>query len=176
MDFTYIDKWIIVYDMNKIKENPLLFKDNPKVIELIHFDAGSRSGNAQRNFALDYIKDQNNTNNCDENTYIYFLDDDNIIHPDLYKLFEQLEDNRIYTFGQKRDPKYFPYVSVLKGDIPEIYMVDSAMTLMNYKLIKDIRWKIDKYNADGVFIKECIMKNSDNWVYVDQILSDYNVI
>jgi glycosyltransferase involved in cell wall biosynthesis len=168
IDFSYIEKWVIVYDGSKIIENPKLFADNSKIIELVHSESGSISGNAQRNFALDYIKDMDG--------YVYFLDDDNSIHKDLYKLLDNLEDDRMYTFGQKRIKTNFPYVDNLKGDIVEVYKIDSGMMLIDNKLIGDIRWKINKYNADGYFIKECLMKNDDKWVYVDGIMSNYNNI
>jgi hypothetical protein len=168
IDFSYIEKWIIVYDGEKISENPKLFSDNSKVVELMYSDPNSTSGNAQRNFALDYIKD--------DDCYVYFLDDDNSIHPDLYKLLNNLDDNKIYTFGQKRSVSIFPYVDVLKGDIIEVYKIDTGMILIDNKLIHDIRWRINKYNADGYFIKECFIKNAENWLFVNEILSYNNTI
>jgi hypothetical protein len=136
------------------------------VIELIYSDPESSSGNAQRNYALDFIKD--------EDCYVYFLDDDNSIHNDLYKLIANLEDNKMYTFGQKRNESVFPYIDILRGDKVNIYRIDTGMLLIDNGLIGNIRWKIDKYSADGYFIKECFLKNHDKWIYVDEVLSYYN--
>ena len=166
LDFSFIEKWVIIYDGKKINENPRLFESNMKIVELIYTDLNSISGNAQRNFGLDFIKGENN--------YVYFLDDDNMVNEELYKLLGNVEDDRIYSFGQKRDANVFPYVDVLKGDVLEVYRIDSGMVLIDNKLIGDTRWKLDKYNADGHFIKECFMKNEDKWIFVDNIISGYN--
>ncbi len=79
INFDYVDEWIIVYDGSKITENPNIF-NHEKIKEYVHYDNNSCFGNAQRNFALNNIKN--------ENTYLYFLDDDNLINPELYKLLE----------------------------------------------------------------------------------------
>ena len=94
IDFDYVDEWIIVYDGKKITENPNLFikEGNPKIREYVHTSPGI-SGNPQRNFALDHIHNKN--------TYLYFLNDDNLIHKDLYKLLDIIDNGKIYTFDQK---------------------------------------------------------------------------
>ncbi len=51
-------------------------------------------GNTQRNYALSLVEDDN---------YIYFLDDDNIIHPNFWEIVEELETDTIHTFNQYRD-------------------------------------------------------------------------
>ncbi len=43
-------------------------------------------GNTQRNYGLSFVEDDN---------YIYFLDDDNIIHPNFWKIAEELETDTI---------------------------------------------------------------------------------
>ena len=67
INFDYVSKWLIIYDSSKIKENPLLFKTNNKVIELLYNETESISGNAQRNHGLDLIENE------EEESYIYFL-------------------------------------------------------------------------------------------------------
>jgi len=169
INFDYIAKWIIVYDSSKIKENPLLFSNNNKIIELMYEDKNSISGNAQRNYALDFIQNH-------EETYVYFLDDDSKLIDDIYKLFNILESEKVYTFSQERKPDIFPYLDILKGDIPEVYLIDTSQILISSKLINKNRWEISKYNADGFFIRNCIKENKNSWLFVDNILSIYNNI
>ena len=78
IDFDYIDEWIIVYDGNKLNNNPFIFNnENDKIKEYIYkCPNGGISGNPQRNYALTKI---NNSN-----TLLYYLDDDNIINPYIY--------------------------------------------------------------------------------------------
>jgi hypothetical protein len=70
LNFEYIEEWIIVYDGNRIATNPYIFKENEKIKEYIYKCSGI-SGNGQRNYALTKI--------TNENTLLYYLDDDNII-------------------------------------------------------------------------------------------------
>ena len=166
--FEYINKWIIVYDGSKIAENPKLFANDcfsDKIEEHVYKGDGG-SGNPQRNYALDLIKDMD--------TYLYYLDDDNVIHPELYALLSTLEDNKMYTFDQQRPDNIFPYKTLLKGDNVALYNIDTAMMLIDYNLCRNIRWDAHKYNADGLYITECYEKNKNNWVYVDKTMAFYN--
>lgn len=168
INFDYVDKWMIIYDGKKINENPNLFKDNDKIIEYVYKDDNSTSGNSQRNYAVDNISNQN--------TYLYFLDDDNIIHPQIYKLLDKVEDNKLYTFNQKRPIEIFPHTELLKGNKVELYTIDTAMFLIDYNLCKNIRWNIEKYNADGYYIVECYNNNKDKWIYIDELMAYYNYL
>ena len=158
IDFDYIDEWIIVYDGNKITKNPNLFENNKNIKEYLYKGNGI-SGNPQRNFALNMIKNKD--------TYIYYLDDDNIIHPDLYRLLNIIHDEMFYTFNQ-----YYK----LKGNNPTVYNIDTAMFLIHYNLCKDIKWIPDKYEADGYYIQECYNKNKDKHIFVNNDLCYYNKI
>lgn len=158
INFDYVNEWIIVYDGNKISENPNLFNDNEKITEYV-FKGPGISGNPQRNYALTQIKNKN--------TLIYYLDDDNIIHPLLYKLMNVIENNKLYTFNQ---------INRLKGDNINIGKIDTAMFIIDYNLCKNIPWIYDKYDADGYYIKECYEKNKNNYIFVNNDLCYYNFI
>jgi len=161
IDFNYVNEWIIVYDGNKITENPNLFENNNeqnKIREFVYKGDGI-SGNPQRNFALSNMRF--------DDTYLYFLDDDNIIHNDLYKLLDIIDNDKIYTFNQ---------VDRIKGDKFGIGVIDSAMVLIDYKKCKTARWSPNIYDADGLYILENYLNNRENWIYVDNDLSYYNCI
>lgn len=160
IDFNYVDEWIIVYDGSKVSENPYLFTDegNIKIKEYIHTSEGI-SGNPQRNYALDHIQNQD--------TYLYFLDDDNVIHKDLYKLLNMIDDNKIYTFDQANG---------MPGNTIQVYHIDTAMFLIDFKICKNIRWVLNEYAADGIYICECYSNNQDKWIYVQNELCTYNAI
>ena len=159
INFDYVNEWIIVYDGSKILENPNLFKNqNSKIKEYIYKGEGI-SGNPQRNFALDNIEIKD--------TYLYYLDDDNMIDINLYRLFDLLGDNFFYSFDQ---------LNRINGNNIEIYQIDTAMVLIDYESCKDIRWILDKYNADGYYIKDCYFRNKNNWIYINNSLCTYNVL
>jgi len=162
LDFKCIDRWIIVYDKKKIIENPKLFLNDPncdKIYEYL-FEGKGISGNPQRNFALTLLNDDNDT-------YLYYLDDDNIINPDIYKLLKVIGDCKLCTFNQEKR---------ILGNKIKVEFIDTAMFLIDYKLAKDIRWVPDKYNADGCYIEECYKKHKNFWIYVNNDLCYYNYL
>lgn len=160
IDFDYVEEWIIVYDGKKISENPYVFinEGNPKIKEYIFTGEGS-SGNPQRNFALDHIQNKD--------TFLYFLDDDNVMHKDLFKLLDIIDDGKIYTFGQQNR---------MRGNEIKLGGMDTAMFLIDFKLCETIRWIPNIYVADVHYIKECYSKNKDKWVFVDNELCTYNTL
>jgi glycosyltransferase involved in cell wall biosynthesis len=165
IDFDYVNEWIIVYDGTNIASLPNTIEKHDKIKEHI-FKGEGISGNPQRNFALELIESFD--------TYLYFLDDDNIIHPELYDLLDTIDSGKMYTFDQSRPKNVYPYKTFLPGNNIELFNIDTAMFLIDFNLCKDIRWIPDKYNADGHYIKECYEANEDNWVYVNKTMAYYN--
>jgi hypothetical protein len=157
INFDYVHEWIIVYDGTKIADNPKLFRD-PKIKEFV-FTGEGISGNPQRNYGLTQVSN--------ENTLLYYLDDDNIIHPDLYKLLNVVDNNKLYTFNQ---------MNRLKGNNININGIDTAMVIIPYKLCKEYTWVPSRYDADGYYIKECYTKNVNSHIFVDNDLCYYNKV
>lgn len=160
INFDYVNEWIIVYDGNKIEKNPNLFNDNNKIKEYVYKGDGI-SGNPQRNYALSTIKNND--------TFIYYLDDDNIIHPSLYKLLKIIDKNKVYTFNQYEGNK-------LIGNNINVSKIDTAMFIIDYNLCKDIKWINHLFDADGYYIKECYERNKNKHIFVDNELCYYNEI
>jgi len=87
INFDYVEEWIIVYDNPKKFEN----QENNKIKEFLHTSDGI-SGNPQRNFALNQIQNPN--------ALLYYLDDDNILHPNIYNLLNIIDNTKFYSFNQ----------------------------------------------------------------------------
>lgn len=178
IDFSKIKKWIIVYN-TEIVSRKKYFNDNTNIIELFHKDIGSIGGNSQRNYVLNFLNKKK-----DKNFFIYFLDDDNILHKNFYQLVDKINNNNtplIYTFDQLRKDKIhinnqFKYVKILKGNVIKINHIDTAMFMPNFSLINKIRWSKKKYNADGEFIVKCIKNNKDKHRYLPIVGSHYNFL
>lgn len=154
--FDYVDEWIIVYDGKKIRTNPHLFDGHDKIREYV-FTGEGISGNPQRNHALDLVSNQD--------TSLYFLDDDNVIHPNLYSLLVILDNRRLYTFNQENR---------LKGGKFDVGRIDTAMAIIPYSLCRDVRWIPDKYKADGYYLQECHKKDRNAHVYINNDMCYYN--
>lgn len=167
INFKYVEEWIIVYDGSKITDNPNLFKgqENDKIKEYVYLGNGS-SGNPQRNYALSKL--------TNTNTSLYYLDDDNIINPNIYTLLNIMEKNKMYTFNQYNPTSIYSEKNILKGDTICVKHIDTAMVIIPYDLCKDIRWIFDNYFADGFYIQDCYAKNMNNHIFVDNELSYYN--
>ena len=161
INFEYIDQWIIVYDGNKIEANPCIFQGNNKIKEYV-FERKGTSGNPQKNYALNKI--------TNPNTLLYNLDDDNVLHPNLYILLDnniRVRDyDETYTFNQYR----------IKCNNINVGYIDTAMVIIPFSLCKNIKWKLDIYEADGYYIKECYDKNKDKHAYIDEDLCYNNFL
>jgi len=162
MDFNYINEWIIIYDGIKVSNFNNL--NNPKIKQYIYTDINGKYGNMQRNYGLSKIE---------YNDFLYFLDDDNIIHPDIYKLLDNIEINKYYTFNNV----FKNNIIRLPGNIIKERFIDTAMYLVNLSLenIKNIKW-INEDIADGKYISDIYKLYPDKWVYVNNLKSYYNYL
>ncbi len=160
INFEYIEEWIIVYDGSKIIDNPNLFEnqENGKIKEYVYNGEGI-SGNPQRNYALSKI--------TNPDTLLYYLDDDNMFHSNIYKLLNIIDNNKMYTFNQD---------NLLKGNRIEVCYIDTGMFIIPYKLCKNIKWILHDYAADGYYIIDCYNESENKHVYVDNELCYYNII
>jgi SAM-dependent methyltransferase len=163
INFDYVDEWIIVYDGNRIDENPNMFKEEEKIKEYIIKDENGSSGNPQRNYALSTI--------TKTNTLLFYLDDDNVMHPDLFRVLNFIDKNKMYTFNQ---------TNRLIGNRIAVNSIDTAMVMIDYSLCKEIRWDLgsgsEKDGADGIYIMECYNNNKDKYIFINNDLCYYNFI
>ncbi len=67
----------------------------------------------------------------------------------------------IYTFNQ---------YNRLRGNNISVGFIDKAMAIIPFNLCRNIKWKLDVYEADGYSIKECDDDNRDKHVYIDEDL------
>jgi hypothetical protein len=156
--FEYIDEWMVVYDGNKIETNPYIFEENEKIKEYIN-KCDCMPGNGQRNYAWTKI--------TKPDTLLYYLDDNNIIHPDLYDLLNFIDNNTIYSFDQ---------YNRIKGSNINVGHIETAMVIIPFNFCKNIKWKLGVCEADGYYIKECYDNNRDKHVYIDKDLCSYNFL
>jgi hypothetical protein len=167
--------WWIVYDTTHMDDSVR----RSSVAEMLHispsippnFDGwiklmgcpGGVTGSAQRNMALGTIKEG----------YVYFLDDDNLLHPDLIPKIESMPsigvNSRAYVFSQQLETR------VRKArweDIRQTH-IDTAQYMLDRSLIGDKRFN-HHYCADGEFIEELYLDNPQDFTLIEDILSYYN--
>jgi glycosyltransferase involved in cell wall biosynthesis len=144
---------------------------NVKINTEIHFNKWSVSGNSQRNRALDQIKDG----------WVYFLDDDNILHPQLFPVIKtelhKKQCIKVFIFRQ-----YFDYdKNVIRAATPskvKAQSIDAAQFLVNASVIGFLdRWRKETYYSDGSFISAIVAKNNPyDFMFLSGILCYYNAM
>jgi hypothetical protein len=160
INFDKIEKWIIIYDTTKCINQNKLYETNSKILEVKC--KKSMTGNPQRNYGMRLVDDG----------FMYFLDDDNIIHPNFWNIIESLDDNNFYTFHQLRDNKEV----VLPGNNIMVGYIDTAMFIVHKKHTKNIYWKHIKNCADGFFICDVNKNHEACHIYIDSVGCYYNYL
>lgn len=157
--------WIIVYDAETLVKR----FDEPWIMEFAI--KGGVSGNLQRNLALD---------NTDNDSWVYFLDDDNLIHP---KLVEFVNSGKLSYWTELNNPPRvkglifgqtgegltrMPNVNWIK-----VCHVDQAQYFLHYSLIGKLRF-LQVYEADGHFIERIFNEHGKSIVIMNEIMCYYN--
>jgi glycosyltransferase involved in cell wall biosynthesis len=131
------------------------------------------SGNTQRNCGL----------NLAEDGFVYFLDDDNVVHPDFWAEFPSMVPDNYYSWDQLRNPAgddtdwvLFKNEKgkILRGDTLKLQRIDTAQVLIPKKFFEGLQWKTDDYKADGILIESVYKKNPSSHIYIPKVLSYYN--
>jgi hypothetical protein len=160
IQFDKIDTWIIVYDTSRGRSYSKLYDGHPQIVE-VDCDGVGLAGHPQRNYGINMVDDG----------FIYFLDDDNIIHPNFWSIVGQLNSNHFYTFNQQRTAD-----TILRGNKIRLRHIDTAMFIVHKQHIKHITWITDQYDADGIFISQIHNHNYGAHIYVNKIGCYYNYI
>ena len=126
--------------------------------------AGSRFGNAQRNYALDRT----------DAGWVYFLDDDNLMHPALFeKLHAVIENNpALQAFALAQDCGIA--TRQVAPTCMHMGMIDMGQVCIKRELIGDIRFRLQPYEADGYFIEDVYRAKSSAWGFVHEAVTFYN--
>lgn len=143
-------------------------KQNIDTTDIYYLDTVESSfyGTEQRNLALDNINDG----------YIYFLDDDNLIHPNfeniLLESINKYKDKKGFVFNQIRKNGTIYLTAKLP---PTNYQIDTGNVVLDRSLIGDIRWE-KEYNHDFLFFAKVYNTNPDKFITINKIATYYNAI
>ena len=151
-----------MFDSNKFPEKEMI----PTNCETyLHKNINSRFGHSQRNFAIDLIT----------TGHVYMNDDDTIIHPDLWDNIKHLDSDFI-SFKQNNSNGSLR----LQGNIIRLQEIDSHNFIVSKRVIKDTRWIIDSYEADGWFANkiytQVFKEDNSKITYIPKVLSTYNLL
>jgi hypothetical protein len=172
--------WYIVFDTTKITKDIKNINDfknilNSNYFTIIYEYVGGEgiSGNLQRNHALDKIT----------NGWICWIDDDNIMHSDYFKIIvpvirntrDVIDDGGIQAYNIPKEIQGITYASDIRaGNNISVCNIDTAQFTLKRELIGDTKWDVNRYDADGVFISEIYNNNKDKFIILDDVLCYYN--
>lgn len=147
--------WYVIMDMDYV---PNGLPENYNITYIPYRDTKSLAGNSQRNLALELITDD----------YVYFLDDDTIMHSEFWDTVKNF-NNDIIVFNQAfKDGS----LRLFGGHIgPSV--VDTGNILTRRGTIGNIKWDVAEYNADGQFFMD-VSKKTKSKKYIPKIISYYN--
>jgi hypothetical protein len=154
--------WMIIEDSEKVSEENF---DN--TFHMAYKGEGL-SGNPQRNKALDLLRGYKG--------YVYFLDDDNIVHPYLFSSAEKRlgDTNKALIVTQIFKNNTIRLVPNYRQIIP--CHIDTAQFLIPYDMIEELRWEPHNYCADGSFFSELFKNNQSRFVIAPEIICYYNYL
>jgi hypothetical protein len=152
--------WLVVIDSDKIPFRVSI----PGAQVYTAANDQSVVGNAQKNAGLEMVADG----------LVYFLDDDNLIHPEFFPALAEVKTNypdaRGFVFGQ--DCQTFRRYSD-PGNIA-IGRVDLAQFVLDRQIIGDRRFALDQYYSDGTLITGVYNDNPGAFVFDRRVATYYN--
>jgi glycosyltransferase involved in cell wall biosynthesis len=168
-------KWWIVFDTRVIKDVDAEFLSNLQSIggeALFYKGESGDMAHSLLSKVIDKIEDG----------FIYFLDDDNILHEDFYETIHRKisenPDKKGFIFSQKVSGKDFTGLDVreAKPENTKVQHIDMAQFLLSRDLIGDERFVSGDYKADGYFIENIYNKNPQDFYFVNKVLCYYNFL
>jgi hypothetical protein len=153
--------WILVLDSG----NPVTIEIQYKgkiTIAYGHYNK-CNWGHFQRNVGIDLVKDG----------YIHFLDDDNILHPNLYVVYQQyMKQKRIIIGHQVLKNKSRRLSANLP---PKTNKIDIASGLIHIDFLNKIRLNYH-YQADGELFENLYKQYAPHFKVVNAPVSYYNYL
>ena len=147
-------RWIVVHDADEFPD-----METPKQAEQhLYREQGSISGNGQRNKALRLIADG----------YVLFLDDDTILHHNLWDAVCKADEDVVCWKQYWKDAGH----RLDAGDFT-VGHIDSGSFMVKRSVIGDLQWEVDRYDADGYFAQQ-IFSRKQTIRQINEYLSHYN--
>lgn len=129
-------------------------------------------GHSHRNFALDYLIEEKM-----ETGFVYFLDDDTVLHPDFVKtIFSEADTEKSAIIFNQLTPDLITKRLDASLDRVKVCQIDMGMYMVNLRDINpEDRFEISDYCADGTFIESFFKRvGKNNFQHIDKFLSIYN--
>jgi len=166
-------KWWVVFDTRVIKDVDADFLTELQSLGGVALFYKGEDGDMAHSLlskVIDQIQDG----------FIYFLDDDNILHENFYsKVFSEIKDNpdkKGFVFSQKVAGKDFTGLDIreAKPENCRVQHIDMAQYMLHRSLIGDERFISGDYKADGYFVEKIYSLKPESFHFIDEVLCYYN--
>jgi hypothetical protein len=156
-------QWIVVLDRPNLDDAPRELLGASE-IEFYSTTGAGIDGNPQRNLGLSYARRE----------YVYFLDDDNIVHPALSSVVAaHARDGKVVVVNQLRADGT---VRLRARPPVRTGRVDTAQFLVPRDVAVRHRWKVDAKFADGAYFSEIYAQRPEAFAFVDVDAAYYNFL
>jgi glycosyltransferase involved in cell wall biosynthesis len=169
-------QWHVMFDVTSLKDidAELIFDVNDENT-IYHFERGDPNGMLypQCGKLIKTFKD----------TWVYFIDDDNILHPNFYKTIYETNQHHpyhnVYVFSQNVDGKDY---SGLKSRIAipsamKVGSVDLAQYIIHSNVYNNMGYAFEAdYCADGILIEKVHNEKPDIFFFIEKELCYYNAL
>lgn len=164
IQFDKVKMWYIYYDGSKGQNYQYQFLNHPQIIEKIT-TTPCPGGNVGRNKGIEQVQDG----------LVYFIDDDNIIHPKFWNYLNFFAEDSIYTWNQVVKD-YDGIIRRRLGNRVLTGRIDLAQYIVPRALIGDIRFKEGVRASDGKFIMDLYKIHNKVYKHLDIDLCFHNFI
>lgn len=165
-------RWYVLFDlsnMSDISSDILIFLKDKSQIRFYESEPNDY-GHDMLNKTFDEI----------DTGFVYILDDDNIIHPNFFKLLKDWTDFNSdkdgLIFSQKIGGIDFTGLDIreAKEENVQVSKIDMAQFCLKREFISNHRFPKGQYVGDGLFIEKLYQENKDRFLIVDDIGCYYN--
>lgn len=152
-------KWIVLHESN------ITIPNISNMISIVCPKTGFVGADGRNYFVNNF--------DLNDNDWIYSLDDDNIIHPNMLSTIQPYlnEDISIIYWGQLNKDNT---IRLVPRDSIILDTIDAACFISKWKFNKNVRYHTNAYNYDGLYAIDC--SNNGPSLKINDYLCYYNYL
>lgn len=169
--------WHVIFDTTNLKDidAELLFDLKDDSTTFFHFEKGDAVGMLYPQCSAIISKMRNG--------WVYFLDDDNIIHEGFYEYVLKTSlknpEKKVHVVSQNVDKKDFTGLEfrIAAPEFMKVQGVDLAQYIVSTEVYNEYEYTyLPDYRADGILISSVHAEHPEWFTFTESILSHYNYL
>lgn len=165
--------WFVIFDNSILQTIEELKKTYPflESATVVKSSASNAIGGySHKNQAIEIVR------KIFPESWLYFLDDDTVMHPRFTKLVDILDDSKsLAIFDQSFDEFRLRHTASCKDIRPG--RIDMGQYCLNLKNVHDFKFDEDKYDSDGTEVQKLYKKIGESGVQIiNEVFSFFNYL